>query len=786
MKNLVLVVMLVFTALSLQAQSNGSISGTIVDRDGNPLSNANVYLQNTNYGTSSNKNGFYNLSNIQSGNYMLIVSDIGYKTFTSENIEINGEITLNIELQNDVSSLDDVVISGAGKSEYTEKNPSPSLKLQQDLNKIPQNIQVISGDLLEDQQAISMMENITRNVSGAQMIEHWGNFARINMRGFRIPPFRNGMNVLSTWGPMAEDMAMVEKIEVVKGPSAFMLSSGEPGGLYNVVTKKPTGLSRGEIGLTTGSYNTLRATLDVEGKLTEDNKLQYRFVGAGTTQESHRDYEPQNRYTFAPSIKYQIDEKTSVTAQYTYQYYKTKLIGSAYVFAPSKYASLDRDFTLSAPNLGPSIMKEHYGFINFNHQLNDDWNITAQLSYLNYQHQGQSLWIDSTYNYNNDIPAEENVDYGVTEEGNLIRTVSIWDAHEEQKLGQVFINGSLQTGGLSHKILGGLDFGNKNYIADWSQTVALDTEEDPFNIYNPKAPTNLPDFDRSLDLQQRASGIITSQYLSYYIQDELGFLEDKVRLTLAGRYTEFESSYNASSDDEVFTPRVALGITPIEGLTIYGMYDQSFLPEQGTNASGEPFDPVTAEDIEGGLKYEFLDGKWNATATYFNITKDKILQPDLTNANYSVQVDSDITSKGVEFDLRGEIIKGLGVVLNYAYTNVENEDGSPVPGFSKHTTNGWFNYKFQQEEIKGLGISLGYQYLVDRSTWAWAANGNTDLPDYFRMDGGISWENNKFKIALNMNNILNEYLYSGANYGSYVYWQSEPGRNFRLSLNYKF
>ncbi len=69
------------------------------------------------------------------------------------------------------------------------------------------------------------------------MIEHWGNFARINMRGFRIPPFRNGMNVLSTWGPMAEDLALVDRIEVVKGPSAFMLSSGEPGGLYNVVTK---------------------------------------------------------------------------------------------------------------------------------------------------------------------------------------------------------------------------------------------------------------------------------------------------------------------------------------------------------------------------------------------------------------------------------------------------------------------------------------------------------------------------------------------------------------------
>ncbi|HCQ75881.1 MAG TPA: TonB-dependent siderophore receptor, partial [Leeuwenhoekiella sp.] len=640
MKQLTTLLALTLLSFSLFAQQGNAINGTVVDQNGNALPNANVYLENTNYGTSSNEDGFYQISNISNGTYVLIVSEMGFKTFTSKAITINGAVTLNVKLQEDVSALDDVIISGAGKSEYVERNPSASLRLQQDLNKIPQNIQVISADVIKDQQAISMMENITRNVSGAQMIEHWGNFARINMRGFRIPPFRNGQNVLSTWGPLAEDMALVERIEVVKGPSAFMLSSGEPGGLYNVVTKKPTGISHGEVGLVTGSYNTLRATLDVEGKLSDDNKLQYRFVGAGTTQEAHRAYEDQNRYTFAPSVKYLVDDKTSVTAQYTFQYYKTRLIGSAYVFAPEEYASLDRDFTLNDPKLGPSIMKEHYGLVNFEHKLSNNWSVSAQLAYLNYQHEGSSLWLDGSF--------------GVQANGDLIRRVSIWDAKEEKKLGQAFVNGTAQTGGVSHKILGGLDFGNSSYIADWSTGINIDTEENPFNIYNPQPAAIAPVFDRSTPLTQRAVGYITYEYLAYYAQDELGFFNDDLRLTLAGRYTEMKTnSYGSTSTDKVFTPRVAVSYSILDNLSAYAMFDQSFLPTQGADAEGNSFDPVTAGDIEGGIKYEFGDGKWNVAAGYFNITKDKILVPG-PDPNYSIQIDSDVTSRGFEFDLRGE------------------------------------------------------------------------------------------------------------------------------------
>ena len=97
------------------------------------------------------------------------------------------------------------------------------------------------------------------------------------------------------------------------------------------------------------------------------------------------------------------------------------------------------------------------------------------------------------------------------------------------------------------------------------------------------------------------------------------------------------------------------------------------------------------------------------------------------------------------------------------------------------------NYSFgQYSKLNGFGASLGYQYQADRSTWAWAADNQSDLPNYFRMDGALSWHNDKFRVQVNVNNILDEYLYAGANYGSYIYWQSEPGINGRITVAYSF
>ncbi|MEM8889187.1 MAG: TonB-dependent receptor, partial [Bacteroidota bacterium] len=197
--------------------------------------------------------------------------------------------------------------------------------------------------------------------------------------------------------------------------------------------------------------------------------------------------------------------------------------------------------------------------------------------------------------------------------------------------------------------------------------------------------------------------------------------------------------------------------------------------------------------IEGGIKKSFFNGRLRASLGAFLITKNNLLVGDPDNPMFSIQL-GEVQSKGIEFDVQGEIAPGLSVVLNYAATDVEvtedtNPDavGSKVPGHARHMTNGWFTYNFPQGSgLSGFGASLGYQYQIDRSTWSWGADNQTDLPNYFRLDGGLFWQTNKFRVQLNVNNILNEYLLSGANFSSFLYWQSEPGTNARVAVTYNF
>ena len=208
----------------------------------------------------------------------------------------------------------------------------------------------------------------------------------------------------------------------------------------------------------------------------------------------------------------------------------------------------------------------------------------------------------------------------------------------------------------------------------------------------------------------------------FYLQDELSFLDNKVRLTLAGRYTNL-TTQGKDEHDKIFTPRAGLSVDITPSLTAYALYDQAFNPNSGVSATGDSFDPEEGNDIEGGIKKSFFDGKLRTSLGAYIITKQNVLVTDPDNVNYSIQL-GEIQSKGIEFDLQGQITPELNVVLNYANTNVEiTEDSDPdmigtrVAGHAKHVTNGWFNYKFgTNSKLKGFGASLGYQYQVDRST----------------------------------------------------------------------
>ncbi len=789
-----LFILCLMSSISLLAQT-GNIKGKVNTSDGQPAAFVTVHLQGSSKGATTDVSGNYEIRKVAPGDYTLEVSFVGLET-KEVAISVAAGQTTNvptISLTEDSKQLDEVVVTGYQKT-YKADYPSQSLRLQTPLLEIPQNIQVVTEKVLTDQQIISMSDGLIRNVSGAVRLEHWGDmYTNITMRGSQIQAFRNGFNVVNSyWGPLTEDMSIVDHVEFVKGPAGFMLANGDPSGLYNVVTKKPTGQTKGEASMTLGSFDLYRAALDLDGKLSKDGKLLYRFNVAAQNKKSHRDFEFNNRYTIAPVISYQLDAKTKLTAEYNLQTAVMSDVGSFYVFAPNGYAQYPVNFTALAPGLPPTRMTDHSAFLNLQHNLTADWKLTAQLAYFNYQQRGSSMW-----------PRTVNPD------GTLIRGVGIWDAKSAMTLGQVFLNGNVTTGGINHRILTGLDLGNKQYYADWSQSHPLDSvgaEFDPRNPYYGVPVTGYPVWDRSLSLEARAIagfGTMDQRYTGLYLQDELSFFDNRLRLTLAGRYTDVSQSSFGGPRDKAshFTPRLGLSASVNKNTSIYALYDQAFIPQTGTLRSGGKISPITGSNIEFGIKKDWFDGRWNTTVSVYRIIKNNELTSDpnsLPGQNFSVVLGQK-RAEGIELDIRGNLARGLTLTANYALTNSKVTQvtegvtsikvGDVLPGFAKHTTNAWLSYKLTDGVLKGLGINAGYTWMLDRATTNWSdSDTRYNLPDYFKLDGGLFWENNKVRVNVNVFNLMNQYLYSGGYYEylqSY-YWQTEAPRNLRLSLSYKF
>jgi iron complex outermembrane recepter protein len=524
--------------------------------------------------------------------------------------------------------------------------------------------------------------------------------------------------------------------------------------------------------------------VDLDGKLSKDGKLLYRLNIMGQLKGSHRPFDFNNRYTVVPVLKYQVDDKTSVTLEYTHQFSEVNVIGSNYSFSQKGYADLPRSFTTAEANLPKTKMNDRNVLLIFDHNLNKNWKFSAQAAYFNYQQEGSSLWPWGFKQGNDSL---------------LQRGLSSWDILGLTKIGQMFINGETKTGSIVHKVLAGADISNKDYYHDWNQGGALGS--DNFNVYAPVyGHATAPAFDRDKDI--RARGVrYYNGYNAFYVQDELGFWENKLRLTLAGRYTKLATGnvYSGDFTSSRFTPRLGLSYSLDKNTALYFVSDQSFLENFGADWQGNAFDPIIGKNLEAGVKKDWMNGKWNSSLSLYRITRYNVLTADLAHPNpsggyYSRQSGQQQT-KGVEADIRGQLVRGLDVVANYAFTEAkvtkdskQENIGQQVPGSSRHVQNTWLNYRIDGGVLAGFGVSAGYQYQAKRSPWFVADATKQDLPDYFRVDGGLSYQKERLGFNLFINNILNKYLYSGGyyTYSGFYYWQAEPGTNLRLSVNYRF
>jgi iron complex outermembrane receptor protein len=337
-----------------------------------------------------------------------------------------------------------------------------------------------------------------------------------------------------------------------------------------------------------------------------------------------------------------------------------------------------------------------------------------------------------------------------------------------------------------------------------------------FNVYTPEysiALDSIPKIDRSQNIRTRAGGtnyVNAVSYGSAYVQDELGFLNDQLRLSIAGRFTYAETvgkTQKATIKDNVFSPRIGLSYSVDKQTSVYALYDQSFVPQSGTDFEGKAFKPVRGNDMEVGIKKEWFGGRWRSSLTAYQILRKNTLTPDLEHSTGTVSFQAQLgetKTKGIEVDINGEVLPGLNVTANYAYTNSkisEEPEGVPTktvgnvtPNTAAHVTNGWLQYRVQKGAFEGFGASAGIQWQADRYIGTTQV---ANFPNYFRGDAGLSLQRGKYNISLLVNNVFNnlKLLTAGSTtaknsavptsvaYYSYIV---EARRNFRMTVAYRF
>jgi iron complex outermembrane receptor protein len=782
MKRFLYATLFLLTSGTLLAQT-GSVTGNIKTSDGQPAAYVNVSLKGTSKGATTDTDGNFKIEKVKAGSYTVLASFVGLVSKTQEvQVSDSQEAQVSFTLEEDGQELKEIVVT-ANPSQYVSDYPSISLRLKTPLLETAQNIQVVNSQVLKDQQIFDMREGVIRNVSGATQSEHWETYARIVMRGARITAFRNGMNVSSSWGPVSEDMSVVDRIEFVKGPASFMLAAGEPSGFYNIVTKKPTGVTKAELGLSVGSFGTYRGTLDFDGKLDKEGKILYRLNLAGQQKGTHRKYEFSNRATIAPVIKFQINPRTSLTLEYTLQHISMSPIGGAYSYSPNGLGDLPAEFSTLEPNMRETMVKDQSVFVMFTHAMNDNWRLTGQLAYQRFDQVGESLW-PTSFQADTDI---------------LNRSIGIWDALGFVRAGQLFVNGDVQTGPIKHRILAGVDLGDNSSFQDYWQSGSFGGP-DGFHVYDPVYGTvpgsAYPVFDRSRDIRERGTPAST-QYTGLYLQDEIHMLKDKLRVILGARYTDTQDvAYLNNTIKDRFTPRLGASYSITKNTSAYALFDNSFIPQPGVMYDGTPFKPLIGENLEVGLKRDWLNGQWTATLAGYQIVKNNVLTNDPDHQFFSLQV-GETRTRGIEFDIRGQIFEGFNVTANYAFTDGKTTKdqndayvNDQIAGTDKHIANAWIRYQFQNGPIKGLGLSLGASHAAGRTAWYGAYNRDQDvsMPSYTRFDAAIAYQLDKVSISLNVNNMFDAKLISGAYYewSQFYYFQTEAMRNYRLSVGYKF
>jgi iron complex outermembrane receptor protein len=376
---------------------------------------------------------------------------------------------------------EEVVVTGAGQRGYQVPNASTATRTDTPILDTPQSIQVIPQQILEDQQIIRV-DDALRNVSGVVgRLDAFGTSTRLTLRGFTTDNFtagsilRDGFRVTDNLG--TQETANIERIEVIKGPASVLFGQNDPGGIINLVTKRPLLDPFYELEFQAGSFGLIRPSLDISGPLTNDRALRYRLNVAYQHEDGFRDFETDTeRFFIAPVLSWDISDRTNLTLilEHTDEENPFDLgipaFGNAVVDIP-------RDRIVAEPDDFLKNRSLTLGY-DFKHQFSDNWTLNHGFRYV-------------TQDYNVLTVLPFFVDEAT---GDITRFFADREYHSDDYTIQTNVVGKFKTGLVQHTLLAGVDL-NFNRFDEQFTRLDLNTPV-VLNIFNPIYGTiPRPDFN---------------------------------------------------------------------------------------------------------------------------------------------------------------------------------------------------------------------------------------------------------------------------------------------------
>jgi iron complex outermembrane receptor protein len=779
--------LIVFSLLTFPTfAQTGNIKGVVFLEDGKPAEMINIFVVGTTLGSTSNSLGEYQVNNVPAGSQKIIFSFIGYNRDT---IEVNVIANTTIDVPRVIMSattLIEVEVTAKREKHYVETLPSQSLRITTPLIETPQNISVATQQTLKDF-GINGTGEMGRLTSG--ITKRYGNDNDIAfiIRGTDATNniFRNGVG--SYWWNQQSDAFMIDRVEFVKGPAGFMIGNSEPGGLLNEVTKQADGFKTREFMIGYGSFNLMRAGIDLGGKFSDKSKFSYRAVIGGQYTNAFYDFYKAYRYYAVGSLRHTYKPESFVQAEINYMdglfkaenYNNITYNGNDFIFPET--------FNATDPNaLNGMQTSDNYIRISHQHKFKNGWSLKTQGADVRGKWMGDGMYVaGSTANFDT-----------------LYRQIWYNEWRNGVTTAQIFLDGKFKTTEkVEHTILTGFDYGHTRIKSAYAEAGdATWGTNNPLVVSNPVYNLNK---DWIKDTTQYQPYVTNTKWLAWYGQDHIKFF-NKFILTLAGRYSYTESYLNLDSTtvyDTKFTPRLGLTYLITKKMSMYALYDESFLPQTGRMAEGQVPKPLTGTNIEFGYKAELLNNRLAINSSYFNTVKNNVLVQNPLTQLYEER--GQITSKGFEIAVIGNVTKNIMLNVNYTYTDAKitrdvdsSMIGFPNYGVAKHTANGMIRYKFTEKKLKGLSLGAGVQYTDDVSVvwagWTDPADKYKTLPSYAMWDANVSYEREKFTFQVNVFNLTNKRVLSSGWWNS----NSDPTQafysgsmtvptNFRLAVNYK-